>query len=293
MRSDGPLNQTEKTRIVKSLAYAVISLLLAAWAVVILYHFTATRDAVIPIAGGAVYARHKTDLVYQYATWTYEITPRPVLMVIFKATHPSEFGVAMASIKPHDCSIEGADLLYSPFKLHSDEVFLWTGEFIKRQFWMLDLRVKDAGHGVAVSCATTDEPAAPSYAIRNIAFMAPDYGAQHYVSDPDNLARYWTVYPERLAFKIMGDPNIDVSYGVKIETDRFGETINEYEVSASHPYVRAHWTDEAASARRDVWLFYAAALFGLASATLLEAMRPLIERLPGLLRRSRHDGTSE
>jgi hypothetical protein len=120
-------------------------------------------------------------------------------------------------------------------------------------------------------------PSAKPYTTRRMAFSPP--------MNPDIVALaqgggFQPVWPVMASIqRVTESTGFTTIGGQPVHENALGAYVEASLLRRDDPILRAFWTDEPARAWQTFWLFFWAALAGLAFAILIEAVRPFVELL--------------
>lgn len=257
--------------------WLIISIILSLASALILAHFDSTVTIVrIPVAGATLAVEHSQLRFPASALWTYSTTEASSTLTLVLTSARKLNAIAfIADANPRDCSIRDGAFTHSPraYPVTRDLTASFDFDVETRIIYAISFR-QDGTKPVFLTCNVTTLPEHETYATRAVAFLPATLSPKMWAT---SFRRFGPVYPEFIAFNVAG--NADVSVGAPEAPGFVATLFGYYEVSPNHPMVRARWTDIQSSAHREFWLFFAAALAGVAAGTLIEFVRPYLERL--------------
>jgi hypothetical protein len=190
---------------------------------------------------------------------------------------PATLRIVIANIKPDGCVPgEGVTITSPPQKIGPDTGLYSFHQGYPRTAYMFDVAIP-AQKTVSVSCDVTDLPERETYVTRRIAFEPPQ--------NQDTMAAamsggFVPVYPLMVSIqRVTESTGFATSGGKRVHDNTIGAVLESSYLTQNDPILRAFWSDERARTRQTFWLFTMAALAGVGFAAILEAARPLIERL--------------
>lgn len=253
--------------------WLIVSAVMVLASVLTFHHFnTAERNVVVPMVGGEVYYR-ANDHITSTPEFFLSDTDVSTLLTVHAGSAPNRpFLLQVSDVSGSDCVSRNAkvsridQLAYSQtlpsIPLSSFTRTLYTFEVLPRKSETL------------LTCTLTTHPLHDTYVTRVIDFVPP--GAMTVeTGNAANRALYLRKTPEFVAFNIAG--TVDVQDNGPDATSPMATLAQEKVVETDSFHIRARWTNTYAEEKRDFWTFIAAAVVGLALATLIEWARPFID----------------
>lgn len=254
--------------------WLIVTMILAMSSIAIFAHYDwASNSAVMPIAGGSVILKRLPVKYIVAAIWAYSTTEAVTFLTLDLETSRSVNAIAFVTDAiPSTCVISGGQFTHNPRASYVGEDRILAEPFDLRTRKVYEIPLKtDASHLTFMTCNITAFPGRETFASRTIAFSP--VGINTNITKTLPLG-YFRLFPEFVSFTVAGNSEIYVN-GVA-GTGPLAVLQQDYEVSPMHPVVRARWNDIQSDSRKQYGTFFAAALLGLATGTLLEFLRPYL-----------------
>jgi hypothetical protein len=241
---------------------------LAIVALLIVRNFNATSNTtVMPIVGGMVMT--KSAHFRGLSVWMYTTGDVNGVMDVEQQLYSgSQAIVIIADINPESCLLNRARMLAKPVLIEPRDTYVAVDTMDEQKIYAIAVQATSSDKPMRVVCSVTVAPGRPSYISRVLQFriMTQDYAVSRAFPG-------FSGGPERAYIYPIANPDVRLDGATAVHNVRlYGGLFPQYDVTDGQP-LTAYWTSVQASGKRDTWLFFAAALFGIAASLAIESAR--------------------
>lgn len=253
--------------------WLIVSALMVLTSILMFRHYnTADRTVVVPMVGGEVYYQ-PIDKISSTPEFFVSDTDVSTLLTVHAGSIPHHpFLLQVSDVAGSDCVSGDATISRIEQLTHSQTLPSIPISSFTRVLYTF--RVLPKANQTILTCTLTTHPLHDTYATRVIDFVPPGT-VRFKLGSPPNAMLFFRKVPEFVAFNIAG--TVDVQDNGPDSKSPFATLYQEKVVASDTFHIRARWTNTYAQEKRDFWTFIAAAVVGLALATLIEWARPFIE----------------